>query len=117
MLKYEPLKSALAFPPPPDSRVGLISLCFLLLSQTLKIHDDSVRSMCVLARGFVATGPGSRDGKIAIWRIDEETSEDLDFVRLEFGIVRSVSQKVTKLDFEEGPKKDNGNLKTKCSTY
>ena len=103
--------------PPPDPRVGLISLCFLLLSQTLKIHDDSVRSMCVLARGFVATGPGSRDGKIAIWRIDEETSEDLDFVRLEFGIVRSVSQKVTKLDFEEGPKKDNGNLKTKCSTY
>ncbi|CAB3997365.1 DENN domain-containing 3-like [Paramuricea clavata] len=51
----------------------------LKVKKTLKIHDDSVRSMCVINGGYVATGPGSRDGKIAIWRYEEETDQDLGF--------------------------------------
>ncbi|XP_028399183.1 DENN domain-containing protein 3-like isoform X2 [Dendronephthya gigantea] len=51
----------------------------LKVKKTLKIHDDSVRSMCVINGGYVATGPGSRDGKIAIWRYEEETDEELGF--------------------------------------
>lgn len=35
--------------------------------------------MCVITSGYVATGPGSRDGKIAIWRHEEESDEDLGF--------------------------------------
>ena len=35
--------------------------------------------MCVITSGYVATGPGSRDGKIAIWRHEEESSKDLGF--------------------------------------
>ena len=49
------------------------------VKKTLKIHDDSVRSMCVISGGYVATGPGSRDGKIAIWRYEEETEQDRGF--------------------------------------
>ncbi len=35
--------------------------------------------MCVISGGYVATGPGSRDGKIAIWRHEEETDQELGF--------------------------------------
>lgn len=35
--------------------------------------------MCVINGGYVATGPGSRDGKIAIWRYEEETDQELGF--------------------------------------
>ena len=35
--------------------------------------------MCVIYGGYVATGPGSRDGKIAIWRCEEETDQELGF--------------------------------------
>ncbi|XP_046839257.1 DENN domain-containing protein 3-like [Xenia sp. Carnegie-2017] len=52
----------------------------LRVKKTLKIHDDSVRSICVINGGYVATGPGSKDGKIAIWRRKEKTKDDLGFV-------------------------------------
>lgn len=39
-----------------------------------------MRSICVINGGYVATGPGSKDGKIAIWRHKEETKDDLGFV-------------------------------------
>jgi hypothetical protein len=35
--------------------------------------------MCAISSGYVATGPGSRDGKIAIWRYEEETHQDRGF--------------------------------------
>ena len=35
--------------------------------------------MCVITSGYVATGPGSRDGKIAIWRHEEQSDEELGF--------------------------------------
>ena len=36
--------------------------------------------MCVINDGgYVATGPGSKDGKIAIWRYEEETDQELGF--------------------------------------
>ncbi|KAJ7365979.1 Rab guanyl-nucleotide exchange factor [Desmophyllum pertusum] len=34
----------------------------------LCLHQDRVRSMCITDYGFVISGPGSRDGRIAVWR-------------------------------------------------
>ena len=32
------------------------------------MHQDRVRSMCITDHGLVISGPGSRDGRIAVWR-------------------------------------------------
>ncbi|XP_022784928.1 DENN domain-containing protein 3-like [Stylophora pistillata] len=34
----------------------------------LSLHQDRVRSMCLTDEGFVVSGPGSRDGRIAVWK-------------------------------------------------
>ena len=35
--------------------------------QTLQLHSDRVRSMCITGYGHVLSGPGSKDGHIAVW--------------------------------------------------
>ncbi|XP_048583738.1 DENN domain-containing protein 3 [Nematostella vectensis] len=34
----------------------------------LELHSDRVRSMCLTSDLFILTGPGSKDGRIAVWR-------------------------------------------------
>ncbi|XP_068694496.1 DENN domain-containing protein 3-like [Montipora foliosa] len=34
----------------------------------LNLHEDRIRAMCITDYGFVITGPGSRDGRIAVWK-------------------------------------------------
>ena len=36
--------------------------------QELSLHEDRIRAMCITDYGFVITGPGSRDGRIAVWK-------------------------------------------------
>ena len=43
-------------------------LFHLFLFQELSLHQDRVRSMCLTDEGFVVSGPGSRDGRIAVWK-------------------------------------------------
>ena len=45
--------------------------------------------MCVIRGGYVATGPGSRDGKIAIWRYEEETEQERGFETFSGDEIRS----------------------------
>lgn len=39
-----------------------------ILFQELSLHEDRIRAMCITDRGLVITGPGSRDGRIAVWK-------------------------------------------------
>lgn len=41
---------------------------YFLLFQELSLHQDRVRSMCLTDEGLVISGPGSRDGRIAVWK-------------------------------------------------
>lgn len=34
----------------------------------LSLHEDRVRAMCITDYGEIISGPGSRDGRIAVWR-------------------------------------------------
>ena len=45
-----------------------INMCILL--QELLLHEDRVRAMCLTDYGQVISGPGSRDGRLAVWRSD-----------------------------------------------
>lgn len=65
--------------------------------------------MCVIEGGFVATGPGSRDGKIAIWRIEEETKEDLGFETIEFEIAKFTAASQPKYHSFSGNEKEKAN--------
>jgi len=38
------------------------------LEMELTLHEDRVRAMCLTDYGLVITGPGSRDGRIAVWK-------------------------------------------------
>lgn len=48
----------------------MLFLKFLLsiLFQELSLHEDRIRAMCITDYGLVITGPGSRDGRIAVWK-------------------------------------------------
>ena len=38
--------------------------------QELLLHEDRVRAMCLTDYGQVISGPGSRDGRLAVWSSD-----------------------------------------------
>ncbi|XP_074627330.1 DENN domain-containing protein 3-like isoform X3 [Acropora palmata] len=38
------------------------------LEMELSLHEDRIRAMCITDHGLVITGPGSRDGRIAVWK-------------------------------------------------
>lgn len=40
------------------------------LEMELSLHEDRIRAMCITDHGLVITGPGSRDGRIAVWKSD-----------------------------------------------
>ena len=54
----------------------MCGISFVLIQQVLELHDDRVRSMCITDSAHVLTGPGSKDGRIAVWKsyfVDEDT--------------------------------------------
>lgn len=34
----------------------------------MSLHEDRIRAMCITDYGLIVTGPGSRDGRIAVWK-------------------------------------------------
>ena len=71
--------------------IGELIFVFILL-QTLHLHEDRIRSMCLIDTGYVLTGPGSKDGKIAVWvthLVPEEGVDQLDFEFVDESLISS----------------------------
>ena len=47
---------------------SITNMCISL--QELLLHEDRVRAMCLTDYGQVISGPGSRDGRLAVWSSD-----------------------------------------------
>ncbi|KAK3730480.1 hypothetical protein QZH41_014702 [Actinostola sp. cb2023] len=51
-----------------DGTIYIINAQHVTIEQTLELHKDRIRSMCLTDTSFILTGPGSSDGRIAVWR-------------------------------------------------
>ncbi|XP_031553749.1 DENN domain-containing protein 3-like isoform X2 [Actinia tenebrosa] len=66
------------------------------LEESLELHEDRIRSMCLTETAFMLTGPGSRDGRIAVWQTHltkERTINEPDYEVVEQEIVKDDSNK------------------------
>lgn len=77
---------------------------YFLLFQELSLHQDRVRSMCLTDEGLVISGPGSRDGRIAVWKshLSEERPSIQRFSHERPRRPKQIRREVTVCDNEDG---------------
>lgn len=77
---------------------------YFLLFQELSLHQDRVRSMCLTDEGLVISGPGSRDGRIAVWKshLSEERPAIQRFSHERPRRPKQIRREVTVCDEEDG---------------
>lgn len=87
-----------------SGKIYVISVKELQVTMELSLHQDRVRSMCLTDEGLVISGPGSRDGRIAVWKshLSEERPAIQRFSHERPRRPKQIRREVTVCDEEDG---------------
>ncbi|RMX49961.1 hypothetical protein pdam_00013948 [Pocillopora damicornis] len=87
-----------------SGKIYVISVKELQVTMELSLHQDRVRSMCLTDEGLVISGPGSRDGRIAVWKshLSEERPAIQRFSHERPRRPKQIRREVTVCDNEDG---------------